>query len=173
VSVRFNVLDAAEEAYRHSHLEPGGWIDQLEMDIQFSSDDNTIPEKHVFTQWSDTFIDAGEKVGKTFKIGEQAAGLMKTAGFINVTESQYKVPLGGWSSEQKYKEIGRWNFLHCYQGAEGWGLFILTHLLQWSVEEAMVFIAKFKGEMKNKAVHSYFAVYVPIFASWTSLLTSN
>jgi hypothetical protein len=130
------------------------------MDIRFKSDDNSIPENHILTQWSETFIDAGEKVGKTFKIGEQAASLIKAAGFINVTEAQYKVPLGGWSSDEKYKEIGRWNLLHCYQGAEGWGLFILTRLLQWTAEEAMVFIAKFKSEMKNKSIKSYFTVYV-------------
>jgi hypothetical protein len=102
------------------------------MDIQFKSDDGTCPPDHILSQWSSTFIGIGEQLGKTFKIGERAKELMINAGFVNVTQHKYKVPLGGWSGDKKMKEIGRWNLLQCYQGAEGWGLFLLTKIMKVS-----------------------------------------
>jgi hypothetical protein len=102
------------------------------MDIQFKSDDGTCPPENVLSQWSRTCIGAGEDMGKTFKIGEQAKELMQNAGFINVTEKKYKIPLGGWSSHERWREIGIWNLLYCYQGAEGWSLFLLTNILNVS-----------------------------------------
>ena len=100
------------------------------MDIQFKSDDGTCPPDNILSQWSSTFISAGEASGKTFKIAERAKSFITAAGFDNVAQTRYKVPLGGWSSDPKLKELGRWNLLHCYQGAEGWGLFLLTRVLE-------------------------------------------
>ena len=61
-------------------------------------------------------------------------------------------------ADPRMKEIGRWNFLHCTQGAEGWGLFLLTKVMGWSVEAAQVFIAKFRNGLKERRVHAYFEV---------------
>jgi hypothetical protein len=120
---------------------PGGWIDQIEMNIQFEADDGTCPPDHVMSQWSEIFIGAGEQTGKTFKIGKQAKGLLENAGFVNVVEQRFKVPVGTWAVDPKLKALGRWNFLHCYQGAEGWGLFILTKLLNVSLKFIDVYFA--------------------------------
>ncbi|XTI92278.1 S-adenosyl-L-methionine-dependent methyltransferase [Cenococcum geophilum] len=144
----------------YNHLEPGGWLNQLEMDIQFKSDDGTCPPDNILSQWSSTFISAGEASGKTFKIAERAKPFITAAGFDNVVQTRYKVPLGGWSSDPKLRELGRWNLLHCYQGAEGWGLFLLTRVLEWSLAEANVFIAKFKDGLKDRKTHAYYEVTV-------------
>jgi hypothetical protein len=31
---------------------------------------------------------------------------MKDAGFVDIVEKRYKLPVGGWSSDPKYREIG-------------------------------------------------------------------
>lgn len=161
-----------EEVY--NHLTPGGYICELEMTIEFKSDDGTVPEDHIMAVWSRTFVEAGEKWGQTFKIADRCKQHIIDAGFEDVHEVRYKLPCGGWSSDKKMKEVGRWNFLHCYQGAEGWALFLCTHVLgvrftsvtkdcadgisQWKVDEARVFIAQFKNACKDRNVHSYFEV---------------
>lgn len=80
------------------------------------------------------FHEAGEKFGKSFKAVYDLGSLVKNAGFEDVHEAWYKVPVGGWSSDKHLKELGRWNLLHCTQGAEGWGLFLLTNIMKVSVE---------------------------------------
>lgn len=117
----------------YEHLEPGGWLCQFEMDIMFKSDDGTVGPDHILKRWSRTFQEAGEQFGRTFKIAERAKQYFIDTGFSEIRESRFKLPVGGWSSEPKLKEIGRWNFLHCYQGAEGWALFLCTHVLKVSI----------------------------------------
>ena len=111
------------------HIRPGGWIDQLEMSIQFSSDDGTVTDDHVLATWSKTFIEAGEKFGKTFRIADLAKGYMQEAGFDNVTERRFKLPVGPWSRDPKLKKLGRWNLVHCEQGIEGWAMALLTRVM--------------------------------------------
>lgn len=99
------------------------------MSIQFTSDDGTVTEDHVLAQWSKIFIEAGEKFGKTFRIAELAKGYMQSAGFQNVTEQQFKLPIGPWSRDKKLKKLGRWNLVHCEQGIEGWAMALLTRVM--------------------------------------------
>jgi hypothetical protein len=114
----------------HRHLEPGGWVNQLEMDIMFRSDDGSLPEEDILVEWSKRFQDIGEaKTGKTFRIAERSRRFMEDAGFINVVEKKYKMPVGPWSSDPRMKEIGRWNLMHCFTGAEGWALRLLTMVM--------------------------------------------
>lgn len=79
------------------NLAPGGWIQHLDMSIEFRSDDDTVPADHIMARWSKTFVDCGENLGKTFKITERAAPLMREAGFEDVQEHWFKLPVGGWA----------------------------------------------------------------------------
>lgn len=85
------------------------------------------------THWSKTFIDASEMIGKSFNVIEQQKERITRAGFIDVHEKKYKLPVGGWSSDPKLKELGQWNFLFCLQGLEGWALFLLTEVMKVSI----------------------------------------
>ncbi|KAF2997663.1 hypothetical protein E8E13_005667 [Curvularia kusanoi] len=142
----------------HAHLIPGGYLHSLEMSIQFKSDDGTLTPTHILSQWSDVFHEASRRFGKSFFEVWHLPQYARDAGFVDVVENVYKVPVNGWPADPRMKEIGRWNFLHCTQGAEGWGLFLLTKVMGWSVEEAQVFIAKFRNGLKERRVHAYFEV---------------
>ena len=111
------------------HLKFGGWLEQLEMSIQFRSDDGGVPDDHTFNIWSKTFLEAGDKFGKTFRIADLAKGYIEDAGYENVVETRYKLPVGGWSKDKKLKELGQWNLLHCEQGIEGWAMALLTRVM--------------------------------------------
>jgi hypothetical protein len=137
-------------------MEPGGWINHFEEAIEFKSDDGSVGPGHIMAQWTDVFYEAGEKIGRTFSIAKDSKRLIEEAGFINVTQEYLKMPTGPWSSDPHLKEVGRWNLLHSYYGAEGWGLRLLTGPMGWSYEEALIFIAKFKNALRDRKNHSYF-----------------
>ncbi|KAL5365383.1 S-adenosyl-L-methionine-dependent methyltransferase [Aspergillus floccosus] len=139
-------------------LRPGGWFDQLEMSIQFTSDDGTVTEDHVLAEWSKIFIEAGEKFGKTFRIADLAKGYMQSVGFVNVTEQQFKLPIGPWSRDKKLKKLGRWNLVHCEQGIEGWAMALLTRVMGWTYTEVQVFLAKMRKGLRDPNTHAYFRV---------------
>lgn len=100
------------------------------MSIVFRSDDGTVTHDHVFSVWSRTFIEAGEKFGKTFRIADLARGYIEDAGFEEVVEKKFKLPVGGWSSDPYYKELGQWNLIHCEKGIEGWAMALLTRVME-------------------------------------------
>jgi hypothetical protein len=79
--------------------------------------------------WSQLFINAGENMGQTFLIGQRSKQLIKEAGFVDVVETRYKLPIGGWMDDKKWKELGRWNLLFLNTGLEGMQLFILKTVL--------------------------------------------
>lgn len=102
------------------------------MDIQFTSDDGTVEPGHVMYDWSQLFINAGEQMGRTFKIARESKKLIEAAGFVDVVERKYKVPVGGWMEDVKWKELGKWNLLYLTEGLEGMALYILKNVLRVS-----------------------------------------
>jgi hypothetical protein len=114
-------------------LKPGGWIEDLEFSIVFKSEDDSIGYDHIMAKWSRIFLEAGEKMGKTFRIADQVQENLTAAGFKNVVETKYKMPIGNWSSDPKFKTIGLYNMLYCVQGLEGFALFILSKIMGVSI----------------------------------------
>ncbi|BCS18937.1 class I SAM-dependent methyltransferase [Aspergillus puulaauensis] len=139
-------------------LQPGGWIDQLEMSIQFRSDDNTVTDDHVLALWSRLFIATGEQFGKTFQIAERAKGYMEEAGFENVTERRFKLPIGPWSKDKKLKKLGMWNLVHCESGIEGWAMALLTRVMGWTYDDVQALLAEMRKGLRDPNIHAYFYV---------------
>lgn len=79
--------------------------------------------------WSRMFIDAGETLGQTFNIALKSKGLIEKAGFVDVVEKRYKLPVGPWPADAKWKELGRWSLLHMLTGIDGMQLFMLKEIL--------------------------------------------
>ena len=147
--------DLYSKAFRH--LKPDGWFEDLELDIRAHSDVVTDPE-HIFHRWNRVFQEAGEKIGKTFKIGigSRMHDLMDEAGFVDVTEKKFRLPMSGWPLDPKLKEIGQYVQLFVDGGLEGFGLYLLTQIMGWKYEECQVFIAKMRKALRDKSLNPYY-----------------
>lgn len=75
------------------------------------------------------FIQVGEDIGQTFKIGQRSKQYLEQAGFVNVAEKKFKLPVGSWMEHNKWKEIGRWNLYFLLEGLDGMQLLILKTIL--------------------------------------------
>ncbi|PKS08428.1 hypothetical protein jhhlp_005139 [Lomentospora prolificans] len=143
----------------YHHLKPGGWFEDLELDIRAHSDVVTDPE-HIYHQWNRVFQEAGEKMGRTFKIaiGSRMHDLMEEAGFVDITERKFRLPIGDWCLDPKLKEIGQ--FVHAFieGGIEGFAVYLLTQVMSWKYEEAQVFIARMRQAVRNKRLNPYYEV---------------
>jgi hypothetical protein len=105
----------------------------MEMSIMWKSDDGTVTDDHPLNEWSRITIEAVKKIGKTFENAPFTKENITKAGFVDVVEHKYKVPVGGWSSDPKMKELGRWNALYFDQGIEGMCLFLLNRVMGVSI----------------------------------------
>jgi hypothetical protein len=114
---------------RYIHLAPGGWYQQIEMSVTLASDDGSVTEDSPLDRWGKFTLEAGDAIGKDFRIHEQIKGYLDAARFENVTEVPLKVPIGSWSEDPRLREIGRWNQVYWLEGIEGRSLDLFTRIL--------------------------------------------
>lgn len=82
------------------------------------------------------------------------------AGFEDVTEVVYVVPLGPWPKDPQLKELGKWESVAAPEAVEAYGLRLFTQILGWSSAEARTLQERVKKQLRERSVHAYTKVYV-------------
>ncbi|OTB08522.1 hypothetical protein M426DRAFT_317146 [Hypoxylon sp. CI-4A] len=134
------------------HVKPGGWVQDLEMDVRIQSDHVAFGDDHIFEEWGRAFIEGGEKNGRTFGIcrDHRMKETMEAAGFVDVTEVKLKAPTHGWPRDPKLQQAGLLLYAMLDQSLEGLSLYLLTKVLDWTVDEVFLIAARFRAEMKKR-----------------------
>ena len=104
-----------------SACAPGGWVESLEVEVDYVSDDGTVKPDSAMAMWGRMCREAGPKMGRPFTILRdrlQRKG-MEEAGFTNIHEVDRKVPMGGWPLDPKLAEVGRFVQLGFENDLEG------------------------------------------------------
>ncbi|KAI8935072.1 hypothetical protein NX059_007667 [Plenodomus lindquistii] len=138
-----------------AHLVPGGYMEQFEISVVPMSDDGSVTPDSIMSQWGKISLELGEKFGKSLNTANEAKAGLEAAGFINVVEHRWKLPIGGWPADKRVKELGQWNRINWEQGIEGWCMYLLTTQLGWSVPEVQVYLAKMRAALKDRRIHAY------------------
>jgi hypothetical protein len=107
-----------------------------------------IPDNYV-KKWHDevinTCIDLGIPPFPPLIIKDIATA----AGFTNMQERVFEVPVGGWAKDKKKKIIGKFYGITLDEGAPAISLRLLTQFRGWSPAEVNVLNAKFREDMKT------------------------
>ncbi|KAJ5780796.1 hypothetical protein N7457_005956 [Penicillium paradoxum] len=142
----------------YDSLTPGGWIEQMELDVRVYSDDNTLKKDSNLAAWGDNFIACSERAGRSLLTQETMRGAIEKAGFVDVHEKLYKVPLGPWPKDNVLKEAGQLQFFHWTAALEGWAMWLLTKFgapTPWTNDEVQIYLTKVRAELKNPRTHAY------------------
>ncbi|PNP77806.1 hypothetical protein FNYG_08887 [Fusarium nygamai] len=120
-----------QEAYRC--CAPGGWVQSCEADIHFYSDDGTTDSEPALQKWADLYEKGGAATGRTFFLQQEALQerSITQAGFTDVRIFDYKLPVGGWTSNRKLFELGEYVRLTLENDLEG--VYPPSHLLARSL----------------------------------------
>ena len=104
------------------------------------------------------FYEAGDRMNRTLLIGNNGTikRFLREAGFQDVVQKYYQVPVGGWSSDPVYRQIGLFNLAFMNESLEGFALFLLTEIMGWEYERIQVFVAEMRNEMRNTKIRSYY-----------------
>ncbi|EFY84350.1 SAM dependent methyltransferase, putative [Metarhizium acridum CQMa 102] len=150
--------------YRQAYtaLKPGGWLEDFEFTITLHSD---LPEirddpDHIFKRWGTVFMEAGDRMGRSLRIGMNGriTRYMREAGFENITQKYYQVPVGGWSTDHTYKQIGLYNLTFMEDSLEGFALFLLREIMGWEYARVQVFLAEMRSALRNTKSRPYYLV---------------
>ncbi|KAH6681916.1 methyltransferas-like protein [Halenospora varia] len=141
----FGSIDDWPKLYSRAfdHIKPGGYIEQFEIAVELKSDDGTVVDGGPlakFNEICEMYHRAGEISGQSFTITDTMRANINAAGFINIQEETFKIPLGGWAADPKLRELGEWALLSFDTGLEGYAMGVLTRYLGWSTNEVQVLL---------------------------------
>ncbi|KAL1613949.1 hypothetical protein SLS54_010159 [Diplodia seriata] len=146
------------EAFRC--LKPGGYIEHVEMGRKFHSPDGSLPADSALAQLDGLGAEVCEKIGKPGDVIYRMKGWLEEGEWEGVTQVEYKWPTGPWPSDPVLKELGQWSRLHLLEGVENWTLAMLTRVLGYTFDEAQVWIAQIKKDVRDPKIHAYHDMYV-------------
>ncbi|KAL7802244.1 S-adenosyl-L-methionine-dependent methyltransferase [Trichoderma aethiopicum] len=144
-----------QQAYRV--LKPGGWVESLETSAIVRSDDGTVTETSALGQWGKFFLNGGKKIGRSFTVieDETQRKSIEAAGFVDIQEFNFKMPIGGWPKDPKLKELGQFAQMVLERDIEGYIVF-MANTLGWTREEILVYIGMLRREVRSKNFHAYY-----------------
>lgn len=88
-------------------MESGGYLQFADIDITPRCDDGTMPDDTIFKTWQQAADAFAEMSRRRFFDANMTKKEIEDAGFVEIEEKRYKVPISGWSSDPRYRELGR------------------------------------------------------------------
>ncbi|RSL39084.1 hypothetical protein CEP54_016372 [Fusarium duplospermum] len=155
IHVRYMVgaFDDYPKLYRQifKALKPGGWFQHLEPSIHLRCENaSSVAENKTFTQWANLFYDAGDKIGRTFRVCD---GILEEsaekAGFEKIMHKKYTIPLAGWPKDPRLKRQGYFVGLFMDMSVDGFAVYPIGQILGWSFEEVQVLVAQMRAILRN------------------------
>ncbi|KAF4980838.1 hypothetical protein FDECE_17797 [Fusarium decemcellulare] len=102
----------ADQAFES--LNPGGWFESQEYDATVACDDDTLDPNGPLATWFREIKEASLIMDRPVDVAANVRDAYVRAGFVNVQERIFKMPMNGWPKDERLKELGRmWerNFL--------------------------------------------------------------
>jgi Methyltransferase domain len=93
------------------HIKPGGYLELMESAIWAWSSDGSLKDDSPYMQYIRHLNEASEKTGRKLNVAAELAGCMKDAGFEDVKQEIFVVPLAPWAKDSVLKEIGKWEYI--------------------------------------------------------------
>ncbi|RDW85258.1 hypothetical protein BP6252_02848 [Coleophoma cylindrospora] len=147
-----------EQAYKN--LKPGGWLEVHEHESDINSDDDSVLKAQDLKDWFKLVAEACAKFGKDSNIAHKQKQWMIDAGFVDVQEDVYKVPIGRWPKDKLQKEIGLYFQVQTLDGLEPVSMALFTRVLGLSKEQVDVMLVGPRKAVKNPECHLYLRFYV-------------
>ena len=141
-------------------MKPGAWIELQEMHHKAHCDDETMPDDYPVTQWLEYVRQGLAVLGPDLLGARKHAQYLQEAGFVNIEERVFKIPIGKWRKNKTLKLVGLYGMMMIYDGLEGNSLGPFTRGLGWSLERVQVVLIGVRKALMDSSVHSYLPFHI-------------
>ncbi|KAM5363321.1 hypothetical protein ACJA88_013632 [Fusarium oxysporum] len=145
-----------KEAFRC--CKPGGFVESVEVNPTFLSDDETAGDVMAVQTWNKLFREASKALGRSFCEIEGDVELLAASGFVDLQVTDFKVPVGGWAKDSKLRQVGQFLRATIENDLEGYTLMAWQQILGWPRDEYELFLMDMRKALRDKKVHSYIRV---------------
>ncbi|OAP59306.1 hypothetical protein AYL99_06604 [Fonsecaea erecta] len=137
-------------------LNPGGWLEMQEYETWLKSDDDPdLVRAPYLKRWQDEVNEASRVFGKDLDVAKEQKQRLIDAGFTDVRDDVYKVPVGSWPRDPKLKALGKFQLVQVCSAIEPFALGFLTRYRDWTEDECRVLVAHVVRELQNSQNHLY------------------
>ncbi|KAG6163487.1 hypothetical protein E4U51_005676 [Claviceps purpurea] len=147
-----------KEAYRC--CTPGGWVQSVEVDVEFRSDDGSTELEPILASYADLFREGGKMMNRSFFVQKLQQQAFDEAGFVEQKTILYKIPIGPWAKDPKLAEIGKLTRATLENDLQGYTQMVWHNVLQKPEDEYHVWLANLRKAIRNPKVHSYMIVHI-------------
>jgi SAM-dependent methyltransferase len=144
----------------YDNLKPGGWFEFVESANTLFSEDGSLKSGNPMVTMMNGLTEACEKIGRTMDPAPKMKDWIQQAGFKNVTQQTFKLPIGSWPKDPRLKECGTLMRINFLDGVEGFTAALFRDVLQWSQEEVTILNAQVRAAVRDRDVHPMFNVLV-------------
>ncbi|PNY24049.1 Malonyl-[acyl-carrier protein] O-methyltransferase 1 [Tolypocladium capitatum] len=104
----------------------------------------------------DRLKEAGKKIGRTMDPAPSFKPWAEAAGFVGVEEQRFRLPVGSWPKDPRFKEIGEFLGFSLYDGVEAFTAVPFRDVLNRSQEEVEVLNASVRRMVRHRDIHPIF-----------------
>lgn len=137
------------------NLKPGGWMESQELMSTLYCDDKSMAPSFPFAEWTQIQDEAAMKMGKPMRIANKLKRWYEQAGFVDVHEEVFKLPINSWPRDPQFKMLGRFNETNYLDGLQAWSLQLFTRGLEWTKDEIEVYLVDVRKAISDRNVHAY------------------
>ncbi|KKY28631.1 putative methyltransferase type 12 [Phaeomoniella chlamydospora] len=139
-----------------STLNPGGWIELLEVEFPLKCPDGTASaEDDPLMEWGELVTRAGDKLGCDFQVQNKFVRYLEEAGFTNIHRFDFQWPIGPWPEDEDFANLGADVMKNANELLNSSKAFF-TRALEWKTEDFETLLAKCRASMMDPRKHRYF-----------------
>jgi SAM-dependent methyltransferase len=146
------------------YLKPGGYMESQEIMPTPYCDDGTMPDNWPFKEWMATLDAAAMQADRPLRIASRLKRWYQEAGFLDVQEVVFKMPMNQWPRDRHLKILGRMSEDNWLSGLQALSLAPFSRTLSWSKDEI---------EVPPNPSHLYQHVYRDLTESHPHRFTSS
>ncbi|KAK4145667.1 uncharacterized protein C8A04DRAFT_10519 [Dichotomopilus funicola] len=144
----------------HDNLEPGGWAEFQETVPYARSIDNSI-EGTALQRWNTLLLQGMQKLnGRVATEALRCKSYLADAGFVNLGEKKFAVPLNTWAKGKEQKALGAMQMVNNLEAVDGITMAVFTRAFGWATEEVDNLLADLKRDLQDRTIHAYCSVVV-------------
>ena len=138
----------------YDNLKPGGWVELQGILHQPYSEDGSLLSDSPVVQLMDGLRQAGRKRGRDMDPASSFKRWIESAGFVDVQERRFPLPVGGWAKDPKLRAIGIFMAERLREGIDGLTAVPFREIMGWSKEEVHVLNATVRREIACGDTHA-------------------
>lgn len=146
------------------HLKPGGWIELQEIHHtpRTAQPGGSVDPEHGVAKFWARVTEGLAALGVNMDVAAGGAlpSMLREAGFVNVSERVFHVPIGTWPKNKVLKTVGLYWRTILLDGIQAIALGPLTRGLRWNREQVEMFLMEVRRAYHDNAALLYMPLHM-------------